>query len=48
MKSIEKALQDLTKALESNESIEQVIITIKVRKPKPSKATSKPEKAKNK
>lgn len=38
---IEKALQDLAKALENNDTVERVKITITLVKPKPSKA--KPE-----
>ena len=38
---IEKALQDLAKALESNDTVERVKVTITLVKPKPSKA--KPE-----
>lgn len=38
---IEKALQDLAKALEGNDSVAKVKVTITLEKPKPSKA--KPE-----
>ncbi len=40
-KDIEKALQDLAKALKDNDAVERVKITITLVKPKPSKA--KPE-----
>lgn len=35
---IEKALQDLAKALESNDTVQRVKVTITLVKPKPSKA----------
>lgn len=38
---IEKALQDLAKALKDNDTVERVKVTITLVKPKPSKA--KPE-----
>ncbi len=38
---IEKALQDLAKALSGNDAVQQVKVTITLEKPKPSKA--KPE-----
>ncbi len=41
MDNIEKALQSLAKALETNESVEQVRITITLVKPKQSKAKAK-------
>lgn len=39
MKDIEKALQDLAKALKSNETVSRVTVTITLTKPKPNKAT---------
>ena len=39
--SIEKALQDLAKALNDNDTVQRVKVTITLVKPKPSKA--KPE-----
>lgn len=41
MDNIEKALQDLAKALQNNDTVERVKVTITLVKPKPSKA--KPE-----
>lgn len=41
MKDLEKALQDLVKALQSNENISRVTVTITLIKPKPNKAKSK-------
>lgn len=41
MDNIEKALQDLAKALKENDTVERVKVTITLVKPKPSKA--KPE-----
>ena len=41
MRDIEKALQELAKAIESNPSVETVKITITLKKPKPSKAEPK-------
>lgn len=38
MNEIEKALQDLAKAVESNETVEKVYIAITLKKPKPDKA----------
>lgn len=38
---IEKALQDLAKALSGNDTVQRVKVTITLKKPKPSKA--KPE-----
>lgn len=41
MDNIEKALQDLAKALEHNDTVERVKVTITLVKPKPSKAKPK-------
>ena len=41
MDNIEKALQDLAKALQNNDTVQRVKVTITLEKPKPSKA--KPE-----
>lgn len=41
MENIEKALHDLAKAVESNDAVERVKVTITLKKPKP-----KPDKAK--
>lgn len=41
MKDITKALQDLAKAVKSNDTVEKVKVTITLKKPKPHKA--KPE-----
>jgi hypothetical protein len=38
---IEKALQDLAKALKDNDTVERVKVTITLVKPKPSKAEPK-------
>ena len=38
MEKIAKALQDLAKAVESNDTVERVKVTISLKKPKPSKA----------
>lgn len=38
MDSIEKALRELAKAVESNDTVERVKVTITLKKPKPSKA----------
>ena len=38
MKEIEKALKDLEKAVKSNEAVASVSVTIRLKKPKPSKA----------
>ena len=38
-KDIVKALQDITKAVENNEAVESIKVTITVKKQKPSKAT---------
>ena len=40
-KGIEKALQDLAKALNDNDSVKKVKITVTLEKPKPSKANPK-------
>lgn len=42
MENIEKALQALAKAVESNDAVERVKVTITLKKPKPNKA--KPDK----
>jgi len=39
MDELKKALQDLAKALESNETVSRVTVTITLVKPKPDKAT---------
>ena len=41
MNEIEKALQELAKALESNETVSRVTVTITLVKPKPDKAKPK-------
>ena len=41
MKNIEKALQALAKALESNKNVSKVTVTITLNKPKPDKAKNK-------
>lgn len=38
MDNIEKALRDLAKAVESNDTVERVKVTITLKKPKPDKA----------
>ena len=38
MDKITKALKDLAKAIESNDSVERVKVTITLKKPKPNKA----------
>ena len=43
MKSIAKALQDLAKAVESNDTVASVKVTIALKKPKASKAKAKPK-----
>jgi len=43
MESIEKALQELAKAIENNDSVARVKVTITLVKPKPSKAEPKPK-----
>ena len=40
MENITKALQDLAKAVESNETVKSVKVTITMQKPKPGKAKS--------
>ena len=40
MDNLEKALQDLVKAVKSNETVERVTVTITIRKPKSNKATN--------
>ncbi len=40
MQDITKALQDLAKAVESNQTVKSVKVTITMQKPKPSKATN--------
>lgn len=40
MDNITKALQDLAKAVEGNETLEKVTVTITVKKPKPNKANT--------
>ena len=44
MENIEKALRDLAKAVESNETVKRVTVTITMQKPKPSKAPKKANK----
>ena len=44
MENITKALQDLAKAVESNDSVERVKVTITLKKPKSSKAQTKDDK----
>lgn len=41
--NITKALQDLAKAVESNDTVERVKVTITLKKPKTSKAQTKAE-----
>lgn len=43
MENIAKALQDLAKAVESNDAVERVKVTITLKKPKASKANTKAE-----
>jgi hypothetical protein len=43
MGEIEKALQDLAKAVESNKAVSKVSVTITFVKPKPDKAQPKPK-----
>lgn len=38
MENIQKALQDLAKAVESNDTVQNVKVTITLKKPKPNKA----------
>lgn len=40
MENIQKALQDLAEAVKSNDAVERVKVTITLKKPKPSKATT--------
>ena len=40
MNNITKALQDLARAVERNDTVERVKVTITLKKPKPSKATN--------
>lgn len=42
MQRIEKALRDLARAVESNDTVERVKVTITLKKPKPRKAKDKP------
>ena len=42
MKNITKALQDLAKAVESNDTVASVKVTITLKKPKESKEKAKP------
>lgn len=44
MDDIKKALQDLASAIENQNSVESVKITITLKKPKSSKATTKDDK----
>lgn len=44
MDKIAKALQDLAKAVESNDTVERVKVTISLKKPKPNKANPKADK----
>lgn len=39
MDNIQKALQDLSKAVESNQTVERVKVTITLKKPKSNKAS---------
>lgn len=41
MNELKKALQDIAEAIESNEAVESVKVTITIKKQKPSKATDK-------
>lgn len=43
MDNITKALQDLAKAVESSSTVQSVKVTITLKKPKSSKAKSKPD-----
>ena len=38
MKNITKALQDLAKAVETNETVAKVTVKVELKKPKPNKA----------
>lgn len=42
MQNIEKALQELAKAVESNDTVERVKVTITLVKPKPKPSKAKP------
>ena len=44
MQQITKALQDLAKAVESNDTVERVKVTITLKKPKTNKAKPKADK----
>ena len=44
MENITKALQDLANAVNSNDTVERVKVTITLKKPKSSKAKSKDDK----
>ena len=44
MENITKALQDLAKAVKSNDTVERVTVKITLKKPKSSKAKSKDDK----
>ena len=44
MDNITKALQDLAKAVECNDTVERVKVTITLKKPKPNKANPKDDK----
>lgn len=44
MENITKALQDLAKAVKSNDTVERVKVTITLKKPKSSKAKTKDDK----
>lgn len=41
MNELKKALQDIAEAIERNEAVESVKVTITIKKQKPSKATDK-------
>lgn len=41
MNELKKALQDIAEAIESNEAVQSVKVTITIKKQKPSKATDK-------
>lgn len=43
MKNIAKALQDLEKAVQSNDTVASVKVTITLKTPKPSKAKKNPD-----
>lgn len=44
MDRIEKALKDLAEAVESNDTVERVKVTITLKKPKPNKANPSADK----